>query len=166
MRPTVVLAVVLLVAGCDVGAVASDPDAVALAQVDGYRNLLRIDARPFISGVGAFEVNCYVAGDVTAYRAIHPERDGSRVQVAVGTVIVREVMNGSGEVDKLTVMAKQPPGYDRSLGDWWFGVTDVHGTPLADDSGRAMVGRISECHACHDARGGDDFLFGVPASVE
>ena len=166
MRPTVLLAAMLLLLGCDVGAVNPDPDATALADVDGYRDLQRIDTRPFTSNVGAFEVNCYVAGDVTSYREIHPERDGSRVHVAVGTVIVREVLNASGEVDKLTVMAKQAPGYDASLGDWWFGVTDVHGVPLMDDKGREMLGRLSDCHSCHDARGADDFLFGVSAALE
>jgi Cu2+-exporting ATPase len=44
-----------------------------------------------------------------------------------------------------------------------FGVTDVHGTPLVD-SGAVLIGRLTQCHDCHNLRAHDDFLFGVPAS--
>lgn len=167
MRAFAILGVVYAVcAGCVVGDVASDPDAATLADVDGYRSMQRIDTRPFTSAIASVDVNCYAGGDVAAYREIHPEQHGSGVQVAVGTVIVRELLDGSGNVEKLTIMAKQAPGYDPSLGDWWFGVTDPHGLPLRDDSGHVMLGRLTDCHGCHADRAGDDFLFGVSASVQ
>jgi hypothetical protein len=167
MRAFAILGVVYaLSAGCVVGAVASDPDAATLADVDGYRTMQRIDTRPFASAIAPVDVNCYAAGDVATYREIHPEQPGSGVHVAVGTVIVREVLDGSGNVAKLTVMAKQAAGYDPSLGDWWFGVTDPHGLPLRDDNGQPMLGRLTECHGCHAPRAADDFLFGVSAFVE
>lgn len=167
MRAFVILSVLYVVtAGCVVGDVTSDPDAAMLADVGGYHAMQRIDTRPFASAIAPVDVNCYAAGDVATYREIHPEQDGRGVHVAVGTVIVREVLDDNGKVEKLTVMAKQGAGYDTSLGDWWFGVTDPQGFPLRDDGGNAMLGRLTECHGCHEPRAADDFLFGVSASVE
>ena len=57
----------------------------------------------------------------------HAETTGSGVTVSPGTVIVRSVLDASGNVSKLTLMAKGPPGYDPSIGDWWFGETDPTG---------------------------------------
>lgn len=76
-------------------------------------------------------------------------------------MIVREVLDANGEVAKLTMMAKGPPGYDPTLGAWWFGVTDPNGRPLVQD-GQLLVGRLTQCHECHSERADDDFLFGVP----
>jgi len=58
-------------------------------------------------------------------------------------------------------MGKGPAGYDPTLGDWWFGVTDASGAPLSDSSGEE-VGRLTDCHSCHIPRATDDYLFGVP----
>lgn len=139
-------------------------DATTLAAVQRYQAMAEITARPYASSVGAFDVATFAAGDVADYRRIHPDRD-TRVAVAPGTVIVRAVLDASGAVSKLTVMAKGPPGYDPSIGDWWWGVTDPSGTPLVDD-GTPEVGRMTDCHTCHLPRAADDFLFGVPASDE
>ena len=84
--------------------------------------------------------------------------------VAFGTVIVREVLDARGQITKLTVMAKGPPGYDPSLGDWWFAVTDPRGVPLTEN-GVVQLGRMNQCHNCHLDRGRDDFLFGVPSGT-
>ena len=152
--------------GCMVGeppASSSDlPDTTALEDARTYHGLPKLNAQPYASQVGSFHINNYVAGDMADYRAIHPEQTGSKVNVAVGTVIVREVLDDRGAVSKLTIMAKGPPGYDPSLGDWWFGVTDPTGKPLFDKNGLAQVGRLTACHDCHDQRASDDFLFGVP----
>ncbi|MBS1122945.1 MAG: hypothetical protein H6Q90_5173 [Deltaproteobacteria bacterium] len=139
-----------------------DVDATTLDVVDAYRGLSQINSHAYVSDLGPFDINCYVAGDVAKYQQIHPEQSGSGIRVAVGTVIVREVLDAQGAVEKLTVMAKGPPGFDPSLGDWWFGVTDPQGRPLEDDAG-ALLGRLTQCHGCHDARAQDDYLFGVPS---
>lgn len=136
-------------------------DATAL-QFATWNQLPEINARPYVSAIGDFDINVFVAGDAADYRRIHPETTGSGATVTPGTVIVRAVLDASGNVSKLTLMAKGPPGYDPSIGDWWWGVTDPTGTPLVED-GVTQVGRLTACHTCHLPRAGDDFLFGVPA---
>jgi hypothetical protein len=142
---------------------AADLDETSLERVEIYRRAMaRINARPYTSGIGPFAINCYVAGDLPDYRKIHPEQAGANVTVDRGTMIVREVLDAGGQVAKLTIMAKGPPGYDPSLGDWWFAVTDPRGVPLVEDGG-LLLGRLTQCHDCHVDRPRDDFLFGVPS---
>jgi hypothetical protein len=154
-------------AGCMVGDSGTDTqlDATTLDVTGNYHALTRINNKPYGSSLGDFEINSYVWGDLADYRRIHPEENGSHVMVAVGTVIVREVLDASGGAAKLTVMAKGPPGYDPSLGDWWFGVTDPAGKPIIED-GVPKLGRLTECHECHLERAADDFLFGVPEASD
>jgi hypothetical protein len=141
----------------------TEVDQATLVQVASYHGLDKINAQPYTSELGPFAINCFVAGDVTDYRKIHPETREADVTVAPGTVIVREVLDASGQVAKLTVMAKGPAGYDPSLGDWQFAVTDPGGTPL-EENGAALIGRLNQCHDCHLERSHDDFLFGVPGT--
>ncbi len=150
--------------GCVIGPEdAEDPDLDArlLDELAAYRVHRPVNTQPFASTLGPFDVNCYVTGDVNDYARIHPEQSGSRVTLAHGTMIVREVLAADGTIDKLTVMAKGPPGFDPSFGDWWFAVTDAHARPTTKD-GLVLVGRLPQCHACHDERAQDDFLFGIP----
>jgi hypothetical protein len=136
-----------------------------LAQLDTYHTAARVNVQPYGSALGEFDINCFVQGDVASFKRVHPEKTGSGVKVQPGTVIVREVLGDAGQVAKLTVMAKAPAGFDPSLGDWWFGVTDTQGIPLVDN-GAPLVGRLQQCHECHLGRASDDFLFGVPAADE
>jgi hypothetical protein len=164
MRTAEVLVACAASVGCTVGTVETsggELDAMVLDRVNSYHATAKINAQPYTSDLGPFKINCYVAGDVAAYRKIHPDRTGANVTVAGGTVIVREVLGAGGQVDKLTVIAKGPPGYDPSLGDWYFGVTDPQGTPLVQN-GAVQLGRLTQCHDCHLDRARDDFLFGVP----
>jgi len=152
--------------GCMVGTAEisdSELDEATLDRVVSYQGLPRINAQPYTSELGPFAINCYVAGDVADYRKIHPEQRDANVTVAPGTVIVREVSDTAGQVTKLTVMAKGPSGYDPSLGDWMFAVTDPRGAPL-EENGALLIGRLTQCHDCHRERSHDDFLFGVPGS--
>jgi hypothetical protein len=95
------------------------------------------------------------------YAKISPGVSGSGVTLPEGATIVRAVLDADGGVDKLTIMAKGPPGYNPDLGDWWFGVTDPEGIPLETDAG-LLMGRLSECYSCHVPRNDDGYLFGVP----
>ena len=154
--------------GCEVGDLPAgsvdDPSlgTSALQAAAIWNQLPQVNAKAYVSAVGDFDINVYVAGDVGDFRKIHPETTGSGVTVTAGTVIVRSVLDASGNVTKLTLMAKGPPGYDPTIGDWWFGETDATGAPLVDN-GVAEVGRLTACHTCHLPRASDDFLFGVPA---
>jgi hypothetical protein len=147
--------------GCTVGNADTDLEVTSLDRAEAYRGLTKINTQPYTSDIGSFAINCYVGGDVANYRKIHPEAAGSNAKVAPGTVIVREVLDANKQVTKLTVMAKGPPGWDPSLGDWWFAVTDPRGTPLVEN-GAVMLGRLTQCHDCHIDRSRDDYLFGVP----
>ena len=150
--------------GCTVGGdgmTDAELDETTLDSLDGYLSMTRINARPYTSTLGPFAINCFAAGDLDDYRKIHPERAGANVTMAVGTVIVRAVLDARGQSSKLTVMAKGPPGYDPRLGDWWFAVTDPRGGPLTEN-GVVQLGRLTQCHNCHLDRTRDDFLFGVP----
>ena len=163
MRTAEVLVACAAGMGCTVGTVETNDaevDEQSLDRVASYQTMARINARPYTSTLGAFAINCYVAGDIADYRKIHPDQPGANVTVARGTVIVREVLDASSRVTKLTVMAKGPPGYDPSLGDWWFAVTDPRGSPL-EEKGAVLRGRLTQCHGCHLDRSRDDFLFGV-----
>lgn len=127
----------------------------------------RINRAPYPSAVGSFEIDVYVNvnRDAHAYSRIHPETTGTGIVLPPGTLIVRQVLDAQGQVAKVTLMAKQAAGYDPTLGDWWFGVTDPAGVPLQDASG-PQVGRLVECHGCHLPRAQDDYLFGVPQQVQ
>ena len=123
----------------------------------------RINTQPYPSTLGAFNIDVYASQDARDYAKIHPETTGSHVTVPIGTLIVRQVLDANGQVTKVTLMGKATAGYDPTLGDWWFGVTDPSGNPLSDDTG-LQVGRLTQCHGCHVPRAEDDYLFGVPAA--
>jgi len=135
---------------------------VEAGRVGGFT---QINAAPYPSTLGAFNINVLVNDNARQYRAIHPDTTGTSVEIPIGTMIVRQVLDASGHVTKVTLMAKGPLGYDPTLGDWWFGVTDPDGVPLSDASG-LQLGKLTACHSCHIPRSTDDFLFGVPGNKQ
>lgn len=174
MRSTLLVVLVACTSGIDAAAPPPDAaapvldarsmDAVDLQMIREARRagaFQRIDRAPYLSTVGSFDIDVLVSQDARTYRRIHPETTGSGVTMAPGTLIVRQVLDAQGQVTKVTLMAKQRAGYDPTLGDWWFGVTDPAGEPLTDESG-PQVGRLAACHGCHLPRAQDDYLFGVP----
>jgi hypothetical protein len=183
MRCTVAVAAVVLAAGCtgqlEAGMAAPDaaplpaPDARSMDAVDrlmigeaaNVGAFTRINRAPYGSTVGSFNLDVYVSQAARSYGRIHPETTGSGVSLPPGTLIVRQVLDAQGQVTKVTLMAKLAAGYDPTLGDWWFGVTDPAGVPLVDGAG-PQVGRLTDCHGCHLPRAGDDYLFGVPQQDE
>jgi hypothetical protein len=136
-------------------------DLQMLADAERVGAFSKINRSAYTSTVGSFAIDVYASQDVRDYRQIHPETAGTHVTISTGTLIVRQVLDASGEVTKVTLMGKGPAGYDPTLGDWWFGQTDPSGVPLADASG-PEVGRLIACHGCHLPRATDDYLFGVP----
>jgi len=184
MRCTVVVLVALV--GCSefetagapggvqpVDAAAPVPDARVMDAIDRQMireaerlgTFTRVNRISYPSTVGTFSIDVFVNQDGRSYRRIHHETTGSGVVVPVGTMVVRNVLDAQGAITKVTLMAKQTAGYDPTLGDWWFGVTDPAGNPLDDGAG-PQVGRLTECHGCHLPRAQDDFLFGVPQDAQ
>jgi hypothetical protein len=95
------------------------------------------------------------------YLAISPDGGAASADLPVGTTIVREVIDSTGAVTELTLLVKGPPGYNPTIGDWWWGVTDPNGVPEIVDGGDSL-GRLTQCYSCHVPRQPEDFLFGAP----
>lgn len=143
-------------------------EASVLDAVAGYRDAVRFDPmnrEAYASALGGdVFIQLYVSRTAAVpYAAIDPDSSGSGAVVPEGGVIVREVLDASGTAQRLTVMAKGPPGYNPTIGDWFWAVTDLDGVPVADEAG-PRVGRLTDCYGCHVPRAGDDYLFGVPLS--
>jgi hypothetical protein len=138
-----------------------------LHEVADYRDHSSFDvvSKTYVSALGAsILIDVYVSREAAAaYDAIAPESTGSGVHVPVGGVIVREVLDANGVAQKLTVLAKGPPGYNPMIGDWYWAVTDLAGVPVTMDGG-VREGKLIDCYGCHIPRSTDDFLFGVPRS--
>lgn len=144
---------VFTIAGC-----ASDDDALLEAQASGYLDFERINARPFPTAQhqGNPLVNVW-----TEQLAIAPYRNlsagGAPVEFPVGAMIVKEMMDASGGPPILTVMAKQPAGYDPTHGDWWYGRLEADGSATS----ASFVGRVGFCIACHTGAPSAGYVFGV-----
>lgn len=156
-------ALVALGSACALEEVSLDP--AELRQAATYRSSMAPVSRPYASALeGAPTIELWISKEAKAlYDRISPEATGSSVTLPRGTVIVRAVY-AAGKVDKLTVMGKGDPGSNPVVGDWWYAVTSPDGTPL-EQNGLHLAGKLQQCVACHDERGGDDFLFGVPAAA-
>jgi hypothetical protein len=170
LRLTIVTGVLLLNSCTDAGFNAPDPgsnweasfDADIMVLAADYPSWPQVNRRADASAIGAYDVNIYIHGDAEQYALIHPGSTSPSQPMAAGTVIVREVLDATGNVAELTLMAKGPAGYDPTLGDWWFAHTDPRGQPLPDDTGGLQIGRMLFCHTCHIPRQDQDYLFGVP----
>jgi hypothetical protein len=95
------------------------------------------------------------------YALIDPAASGSNALVPVGGIIVREVLDENTKPQRLTILAKGPAGYNPTIGDWFWAVTDLNGTPIVEN-GVPRTGRLADCYGCHVPRAADDYLFGVP----
>jgi hypothetical protein len=138
-------------------------EASLLSMLPGYTRspaFSRLNGAPYATALpGGADVNVWVSMNAyAAYAGIAPEASGSGIVTPEGTMLVREVLDASGTVAKLTLMYKGPAGYNPAVGDFWFGVTDPRGTPQ-------KMGKLEECYGCHQEREGDGYLFGVPAAV-
>jgi len=125
-----------------------------------------VNVAPYESDIAAgLKINVWVtSSDFTAYTKIDPDVTGSGVVMPAGLTIVREVLGADGNVAKLTLMTKGPPGYNPDLGDFWFAVAKPDGTPL-EENGMRQAGKLTQCFGCHTPRANDGYLFGVPAAA-
>jgi hypothetical protein len=108
-------------------------------------------------------VTCYVSKEAAlSYAGVVPDLDGAVTGgFPVGGVIVREVADQTGKMQKLTVMVKREQGYFPEVGDFFFGVSDGEGVPMPDASGQMQWGKLTTCAGCHQGRAKANFLFGV-----
>jgi hypothetical protein len=142
-----------------------DAELVAQLSAGDYRGsgFVEVDKAAYVSGLHASDwVRVFVSVDAAdAYRAVDPDSMNHGAPFPVGGAIVREVLDGSMKVQKLTVMQKRAPGYYPDSGDFLFGVTDVNGNPLIDDHGQTQWGALTACGPCHQTRAAAGYLFGV-----
>jgi hypothetical protein len=132
----------------------------AQSEASMYASFKRVNAMPFRTAQhqGNPMVNVWaIEAATTPYRmlSIAPSQ---AIQFPVGALIVKEMIDPNGGELLLTVMSKQPVGYDAEHGDWWYGRLHADGSATRSD----FVGKVSFCIACHDAAPGDH-LFGVQA---
>jgi hypothetical protein len=132
---------------------------------EGFR---RVDRTPFPSTVSPEKViSLWISKQAyDPYSAISPDASGSRPNIPVGTVIVREVLRGS-TLDAITVMVKLPKGAFPLGGDFWFAAAAPDGTLRVDPTTHApVIGLSATCGSCHLRRDQDGFLFGVPTDYQ
>jgi hypothetical protein len=138
---------------------------MSLVRSYAYRgpDFVLLNAEPFPSTVApGKEVSLWVSASAQgSMSTVIPERSGSEADIPVGTVIVREVLNG-GELETITVMVKLPEGAFPLGGDYWYGATDAEGNIKLDGDGMPVAGLLQNCGTCHLRRSHDAFLFGTP----
>lgn len=138
-----------------------------ISQLSTYRAQMKMASRIYVSDLAPNpQIELWINPNAApAYARVRPDTKGANVDLPEGTLIVREVLS-AGVVQKLTVMGKGPLGSNPVVGDWWFAVTSPTGTPLVEN-GQELLGKLTQCVACHDARGAaDDYLFGVPGTAK
>lgn len=128
-------------------------------QSDGF---VQVNRAPYDSNLEpGHKVTMFVSADAAdAYLALSPDEDKAGPPFPVGGIVVRAASTPDGQLAALTVMVKRELGYFPESGDFFFGVTDVHGTPQNDDHG-PLWGALTECGQCHATRAKAGFLFGV-----
>jgi hypothetical protein len=166
------IATISLSTGCTVqaypdAAVSEAPEISRMLKDGAYRGngFVQMNTVPYESDLApGAKVTCYVSKDAAlAYAGIVPDlKTALTGQFPVGGIVVREVIDAAGKVQKLTVMVREQRGYYPDVGDFFFGVTDLGGQPMADANGQMQWGRLPACAGCHMQRAGAEYLFGVP----
>lgn len=129
-------------------------DAVARHRTHGFSE---VTAAPNASVHMGALVRVWVSdGAVDAYRRVG-RAGASVVAQAEGTTLVKEHLDGQGNVATMTVMAKGPRGFAPDAGDWFWAQTDatarVNGT---------FSGQVRFCIDCHAQRAASDWVWGLP----
>jgi hypothetical protein len=140
----------------------TQPDTVIGALAARYLDDVQMNRTPFqtASHLGNPQVNVFATARAeAAYRRITPGGEAPADFVfPTGSLLVKEMLDADGGPPILTVMYKQPPGYDPPHDDWWFGRLRADGTPTDP----AFVGRVGFCADCHAGSRPWDFVWGLP----
>ena len=100
-----------------------------------------------------------------AYAAVSPESEvNTGPAFPFGGVIVRLPTDSDNHPMGFTVMVKHEAGFFPEAGDFFFGVTDVDGSPVSGADG-VEWGALPSCGSCHHTRAAAGFLFGVPQTA-
>lgn len=145
---------------------AVDAGAVRQAVMDrderGLSLLTADGARASMAEPGSFVHVFASARFATDYARIQPTASGSAVDLPRGDMVVREIYDAGGELEKITVIVRGPVDSNPAVGDLWFGVATPAGDWQLDDRGAPRYGALANCGGCHASRAGDGWLFGMP----
>jgi hypothetical protein len=148
-------------------AASEEPAIRSLLAQHGFQSsgFVQVNRAPYVSNLDPeHDVTMFVSADAAdAYTALTPENDTPGPPFPVGGIVVRVASDPDGALAALTVMVKREAGYFPESGDFFFGVTDVSGTPESDEHG-PLWGALGECGQCHATRAKAGFLFGVAPS--
>ena len=143
------------------GGCAGDGATAIEDEASRYPTFEKINVRPFPTAQhqGNPDVNVWTNELATEPYRMLSSGTTTDPEVPIGSMIVKEMLDASGAPPILTVMAKQPAGFDPEHGDWWYGRLEVDGTATSS----RFVGKVTFCIACHAGAGGGGYLFGVAA---
>lgn len=148
-------------------AASDEPELRSMLAQHGFESsaFVQVNHAPYTSTLEPeHKVTMFVSADAAnAYMALTPENDTPGPAFPVGGIVVRVAESPDGTPLALTVMVKREAGYFPEGGDFFFGVTDMQGTPKSDEHG-PLWGPLGECGQCHATRAKTGFLFGVAPS--
>ncbi len=80
------------------------------------------------------------------------------------------IADPDGHLAAITVMFQREAGYDDETGNWFYAKYLPDGTLDVNPAGMALAGLVGKnadagCIACHQAAGGDDYLFTTDADL-
>jgi hypothetical protein len=176
--PGLAVAAALFAGGCldrtvPVHAIDRAPDEAALSALlveQQYRGagFVRLDRAAYQSTwIPSDTIHIYASSDAAAlYQQIAPETPPTAsMSFPVGGIIVREVIDGRGQVTQLTLAARLGAGFFPEGGDLFYAVTDAGGAAVPSSDGSHLLwGRLGECAGCHAERAQQSYLFGVDAA--
>lgn len=142
----------------------AQPDAAI--EIEGYRAWTKVNQSPYRMSPQAAAA-CAMVGPPRGphenkYVTVYVNDIGRKAMLEelhpkfpAGSIIVKEKLSepGSDAPELLTVMIKHPNGYNPSVGDWEFMVTDGKGQLVTER------GRLENCQKCHSSWGAQDYIF-------
>lgn len=137
---------------------------------DGLERLLRsfpeplqkLNDAPLPSLVAAGTIDLWVSQTgFEEYSRVRARATGSRVNLPVGTTVLRVQRDERGRIARYTALIKRESGFNAPA-DLEFAAYDPSGQIAREDDGSEMRGPLARCLACHLTRAQDGFVFGRP----
>jgi hypothetical protein len=135
--------------------------AAGLAAVGDYQSWKRYNTSPYLSAThGQRYVNNYANAATGDYGNL---KTGQRYPA--GSVLAKDsiTVTTTGKVfpGALFVMEKLEPGTNTATADWRYVMIIADGSIYGDTIGEEPE-LVGYCHACHQAKADDDFVFYIP----
>ena len=137
-------------------------------RVESYRDggFEKVTEPAFPSAVaGGKEIGVWVSEEgVSDYLSATDSESGDPDVPALPeeSIIVREIRNDAGDVEKLTVVAQRERSFHEEVGGLWFGVMSPDFEYKETSDGSAQAGSLASCASCHRNKRSTGYLYGVP----